>query len=88
MIIIEKTYSVIKKVAITLSIIFVVLLADKLLSLMTEDLLNFSFHQYGWPLFFMKIYHALVAGSLIGGLACWIVVLVLWLIRYLHKQNQ
>lgn len=88
MIIIEKTYSVVKKVAITLSIIFVVLLADKLLSLMTEDLLNFSFHQYGWPLFFMKIYHALVAGSLIGGLACWIVILVLWLIRYLHKQNQ
>ena len=84
----EKTYKIFRKSAITLSIIFAVLLLDKLLSLFTENFLNFSFHQYGWPLIFMQIYRTLVAGSLIGGLACWIVVLVLWLIRYFRKQKQ
>lgn len=84
----NKTYSFFKKIAIALSIIFAVLLLDKLLSLLMENILNFSFHQYGWPLIIMQIYRMLVAGSLIGGLACWIVVLILWLIRYLHKQKQ
>ena len=74
--------------AITLSIIFAVLLLDKLLSLVTESIFTFSFHQYDWSLIIMQIYHMLVVGSLIGGLACWIVVLVLWLIRYLRKQKQ
>ena len=50
--------------------------------------MDFSFHQYEWPYVLMKIYRVIVAGSLIGGLACWIVVLVLWLIRYLRKQKQ
>ena len=86
--ILNKTYSFFKKIAITLSIIFAVLLLDKLLSVFTENILDFSFHQYGWPLIIMQIYRTLVAGSLIGGLACWIVVLVLWLIRYLRKQKQ
>ena len=86
--VLEKTYKVFKKSAITLTIIFAVLLLDKLLSLFTENLLNFSFHQYGWPLILMQIYRTLVAGSLIGGLVCWIVVLILWLIRYLRKQKQ
>lgn len=86
--IINRIYSFFKKIAIALSIIFAVLLLDKLLSLFTENILNFSFHQYGWPLIIMQIYRTLVAGSLIGGLACWIVVLVLWLIRYLLKQKQ
>lgn len=84
----EKTYRIVKKSAITLTIIFAVLLLDKLLSLFTENILNYSFHQYGWPLVLKQIYRAIVAGSLIGGLACWIVVLVLWLIRYLRKQKQ
>ena len=84
----EKTYRVFKKSAITLTIIFAVLLLDKLLSLFTENIFDFSFHQYGWPLILMQIYRTLVAGSLVGGLACWIVVLILWLIRYLHKQKQ
>ena len=88
MVVLNKTYSFFKKTAITLSIIFAVLLLDKLLSLFTESFLNFSFHQYGWPLIIMQTYRILVVGSLIGGVACWIVVLILWLIRYLHKQKQ
>ena len=84
----EKTYRIVKKSAITLTIIFAVLLLDKLLSLFTENILNYSFHQYGWPLVLKQIYRAIVAGSLIGGLACWIVVLILWLIRFLRKQKQ
>lgn len=88
MLTINKTYRIFKKSAITLTFIFAVLLLDKLLSLFTESLLNFSLHQYDWPLILMQIYRTLVAGSLIGGLACWIVVLVLWLICYLRKQKQ
>lgn len=84
----NKTYSFFKKTAITLSIIFAVLLLDKLLSLFMENILGFSLHQYEWPFVLMQIYRAFVAGSLIGGLACWIIVLVLWLIRYLRKQKQ
>lgn len=84
----EKLYKLFKKSAITLSIIFAVLLLEKLLSLFTEGFLNFSFHQYGWPLILMQVYRTLVVGSLIGGLACWIVVLVLWLIRYFREQKQ
>ena len=84
----EKTYRIIKKLAITLTIIFVVFLLDKLLSLFMENIIGFSLHQYEWPSFLMQIYRAIVAGSLIGGLACWIVVLILWLIRYLRKQKQ
>lgn len=88
MLVLNKTYGFFKKIAIALSIIFAVLLLDKLLSLFTENFLNLSFHQYGWPLIIMQIYRTLVAGSLIGGLGCWIVVLILWLIRYLRKQKQ
>ena len=83
----DKTYNFFKRTAIILSIIFAVLALDKLLSLMTESLLNFSFHQYEWPFVLMQIYRAFVAGSLIGGLACWIIVLVLWLIRYICRQK-
>lgn len=85
---IEKTYGFFKKSAITLTIIFVVFLLDKLLSLFMENLIGFSLHKYEWSLILMQIYRTLVAGSLIGGLACWIVMLVLWLIRYLRKQKQ
>ena len=53
-----------------------------------ENLIGFSLHEYEWPYVLMKIYRVIVAGSLVGGLACWIVVLVLWLIRYLRKQKQ
>lgn len=88
MFVLDKTYSFFKKIAITLSIIFAVLLLDKLLSLLAENFLNFSFHQYEWPLIIMQIYRTLVASSLIGGLACWIVVLILLIIRYLRKQKQ
>ena len=88
MLVLNKTYSFFKRMAITLSIIFAVLLLDKLLSLVTESILSFSFHQYDWPLIIMQIYRTLVVSSLIGGLACWIIVLVLWLIRYLRKQKQ
>lgn len=88
MAVLNKTYSFLKKIAMILSVIFAVLLLDKLLSLFTENILNFSFHQYEWPLIIVQIYNTLVAGSLMGGLACWIVVLVLWLIRYLYKQKQ
>lgn len=84
----EKLYKLFKKSAITLSIIFAMLLLEKLLSLFTEGFLNFSFHQYGWPLILMQVYRTLVLGSLIGSLACWIVVLVLWLIRYFREQKQ
>ena len=85
---IDKTYGFFKKSAITLTIIFVVFLLDKLLSLFMENLIGFSLHEYEWPYALMKIYRVIVAGSLVGGLACWIVVLVLWLIRYLRKQKQ
>lgn len=88
MFVLNKTYRFFKKIAITLSIIFAVLLLDKLLSLFTENFLNFSFHQYGWSLIIMQIYHILVAGSLIGGIVCWMVVLIVWLTRYLRKQKQ
>ena len=88
MLALNKTYSFFKKSAITLSIIFTVLLLDKLLSLLTDNFWDFSLHQYDWPLILMQIYRALVAGSLVGGLACWIVVLVLWLVRYMRKQKQ
>ena len=83
-----KIYRFIKKVAITLTIIFAVLLLDKFLSLLTETLFNFSLHQYGWPLILMKIYRTLVAGSLIGCLVCWIIVLLLYLYRLLHKDAE
>lgn len=88
MFVLNKTYSFLKKIAIILSIIFAVLLLDKLLSLFLENLLGFSLHEYDWPSILMQMYRVIVAGSLIGSLFCWIVVLILWLIRYLRKQKQ
>lgn len=84
----EKAYRIIRKLAITLTIIFVVFLLDKLLSLFMENLIGFSLHEYEWPSLLMQIYRIIVAGSLLGGLASWIIVLVLWLIRYWRKQKQ
>lgn len=53
-----------------------------------ENLLGFSLHEFEWPSILMQIYRVTVAGSLTGGLFCWIIVLVLWLVRFLYKQKQ
>ena len=84
----NKLYGFFKKSAIALTIIFAVLLLDKLLSLFMENLLGFSLHEFEWPSILMQIYRVIVAGSLTGGLFCWIIVLVLWLVRFLYKQKQ
>lgn len=84
----KKLYGFFKKSAIALTIIFAILLLDKLLSLFLEKLICFSLHEYEWPSILMQIYRVTVAGSLTGGLFCWIIVLVLWLVRFLYKQKQ
>ena len=53
-----------------------------------ENLLGFSLHEFEWPSILMQIYRVTVAGSLTMGLFCWIIVLVLWLVRFLYKQKQ
>ena len=84
----ERTYRIIKKLAITLTIIFVVFLLDKLLSLFMENLVGFSLHEYEWPSVLVQIYNVIVGGSLLGGIFLWIIVLTLWLTRYWRKQKQ
>lgn len=84
----DKIYKIFKQSAVSLTIIFVVLLLDKLLSLATEFLFGFSLHEYSWPPIIIKIYHVAVLGSFMGGLFSWIVFLLLWLYRFLLKQKQ
>lgn len=84
----NKLYGFFKKSAIALTIIFAVLLLDKLLSLFLENPIGFSLHEYEWPSILMQTYRMIVAGSLTGGLFCWIIVLVLWLVRFLYRQKQ
>ena len=88
MFVLNKLYDYFKKSAIALTIIFAILLLDKLLSLFLENLIGFSLHEYEWPSILMQIYRVIVAGSLTGGLFCWIIVLVLFLVRFLCKQKQ
>lgn len=71
-----------------MTIIFAVLLLDKLLSLFLENLIGFSLHEYGWPFIFMQIYRLVVIGSLTSSLFCWIIVLALSLVRFWCKQKQ
>ena len=88
MFVLNKLYDYFKKSAIALTIIFAILLLDKLLSLFLENLIGFSLHEYEWPSILMQIYRVIVAGSLTGGLFCWIIVLVLFLVRFWCKQKQ
>jgi hypothetical protein len=88
MFILNKLYGFFKKSAITLTIIFAVLLLDKLLSLFLENFIGISLHEYEWPSILMQIYYMIVASSLTGGLFCWIIVLALWLVRFWCKQKQ
>ena len=70
-----------------MTIIFAVLLIDKLLSLFLENLIGFNLHEYEWPSILMQIYRVLVAGRLTVGLFCWIIVLALWLVRFWCKHG-
>ena len=88
MFVLNKLYGFLNKSAITLTIIFAVLLLDKLLSLFLENLIGFSLHEYGWPSIFMQIYRLVVIGSLTSSLFCWIIVLTLSLVRFWCKQKQ
>lgn len=85
MLILERTYKIFKNAAITLIVIFAVLLLDKFLSLLTESVLGFSLHDYDWPEICIKAYRFIVLFSLAGGVFCLIVFLVIWLYRYLHR---
>ncbi len=84
----EKIYKIFKQSSVTLTIIFAVLLLDKLLSLFVEYLFGFSLHTYDWPPISISVYNFIVAGSLIAGLFCWIIFLLLWLYRFLHIQKR
>lgn len=87
MILIERFYEIFKKAAITLIVIFAVLLLDKFLSLLAENVLGFSLHGYDWPEMCIKFYRFLVLFSLAGGVFCLILFLSIWLYCYLNRQN-